>query len=77
MFEYYAKEVNYKERNRIKREIDKLTISISQSQQRKLLDRLTKNPYIKELLIADLKYDDNIGLLLKKDEEYEENEKFL
>lgn len=77
LFEYYAKEVNYKERNRIKREIDKLTISISQSQQRKLLDRLTKNPYIKELLIADLKYDDNIGLLLKKDEEYEENEKFL
>lgn len=77
LFEDYAKETNYKERNRIKRDIDKLTISISKNQQRKLFDRLSINPYVNELLIADLKYDDDIGLLLKKDEEYEENEKFL
>lgn len=77
LFENYAKETNYKERHNLKRKIDKLTISISQSQQRKLFDRLTINPYIKELWIADLKYDDKIGLILKKDEEYEEDEKFL
>lgn len=77
LFENYVKEKNYKERHNIKRKIDRLTIAISQSQQRKLLDRLTKNPYIDEIWIADLKYDDNVGLLLKKDEEYEEDEKFL
>lgn len=77
LFENYAKEENYKEHQNLKRKIDRLIISISQSQQRKLLDRLTKNPYIKELWIADLKYDDKIGLVLKKDEEYDEDEKFL
>ena len=77
LFENYVKEKNYKERHNIKRKIDRLTISISQSQQRKLFDRLTKNPYIDEIWIADLKYDENVGMLLKKDEEYEENEKFL
>ena len=77
LFENYVKEKNYKERHNIKRKIDRLTIAISQSQQRKLFDRLTKNPYIDEIWIADLKYDDNVGLLLKKDEEYEEDEKFL
>ena len=77
LFENYVKETNYKERHNLKRKIDKLTISISQNQQRKLFDRLTINPYIKELWIADLKYDDKIGLILKKDEEYEEDEKFL
>ncbi len=77
LFENYEKEANYKERHNLKRKIDKLTISISQSQQRKLFDRLTINPYVKELWIADLKYDDMMGLILKKDEEYEEDEKFL
>ena len=77
LFEKYAEETNYKERHKIKRKIDKLTVSISQSQQRKIFDRLTKNPYVNELWIADLKYDDNVGLILKKDEEYEEDEKFL
>lgn len=77
LFEKYENETNYKERNRLKRNIDKLTISISQNQQRKIFDRLSPNPYIKELLLADLKYDDEIGLLLKKDEEYDSDEKFL
>ncbi len=77
LFENYEKEMNYKERHNLKRKIDKLTISISQSQQRKIFDRLTINPYIKELWIADLKYDNKMGLILKKDEGYEENEKFL
>ena len=77
LFENYVKEKNYKERHNIKRKIDRLTIAISQSQQRKIFDRLTKNPYIDEIWIPDLKYHDNVGLLLKKDEEYEEDEKFL
>ena len=77
IFKNYAKELNYKERHNLKRKIDKLTISISQSQRRQLFDRLTMNPYINDLWIADLKYNDKIGLILKKDEEYEEDEKFL
>ena len=77
IFKNYAKELNYKERHNLKRKIDKLIISISQSQRRQLFDRLTMNPYINDLWIADLKYNDKIGLILKKDEEYEEDEKFL
>ena len=77
IFKNYAKELNYKERHNLKRKIDKLTISISQSQRRQLFDRLTMNPYINDLWIADLKYNDKIGLIMKKDEEYEDDEKFL
>ena len=77
IFKNYTKELNYKERHNLKRKIDKLIISISQSQRRQLFDRLTMNPYINDLWIADLKYNDKIGLILKKDEEYEEDEKFL
>lgn len=50
----------------MKRKIDELTIQISQNQKRRILDSLTVNPYIKELWIANLNYDDKIGLRLKK-----------
>ena len=35
------------------------------------------NPYIEEIQIVDLKYDNNIGLLLKKDEEYALDDRML
>ena len=77
LFENYSKELDFKKRHKLKRRIYNLTISISQTQQRKLFDRLTNNPYLNEILIADLKYDENIGLILNKDEEYDKDEKFL
>lgn len=66
LFRNYSDETNYKERYNMKRKIDELTIQISQNQKRRILDSLTVNPYIKELWIANLNYDDKIGLRLKK-----------
>lgn len=77
LFEKYEGEQNYKERHKLKREIDRLIVSISQSQKRKICDRLTINPYIKNTFVADLKYDNNLGMRLSIDEEYDEKEKFI
>ena len=66
LFRNYSDETNYKERYNMKRKIDELTIQISQNQKRRILDSLTVNPYIKELRIANLNYDNKIGLRLKK-----------
>lgn len=68
---------NYHEKNRIRREINKLTTSISSSQSRNLKQFIVVNPYIEEIKIADLMYDNNIGLLLKKDEEYDLDDRML
>jgi len=38
---------------------------------------LQANPYIKDISIAILKYDKEIGLLLEKDEEYELDDRIL
>lgn len=71
LFKSYEGEKQYKEKNRIKRQITKLTTSISSSQYHRVIDHISKNPYIQEIPIIDLKYNKEIGLLLEKDEEYE------
>lgn len=76
LFKQYEKEEDSKIKSEIRRKINQLTISINQSQKWKIQDRLTPCPYIKELWIADLKYNDEIGLLLKKDQEYDLEERF-
>ena len=71
-------EEEYKSANEIKRAINKLTTSISQSQKWKINDCLIKLPYeINDIWIADLKYDFNVGLMLNKDDEYELDERFF
>ncbi len=81
LFERYEKakkEEEYKSANEIKRAINKLTTSISQSQKWKINDCLIKLPYeINDIWIADLKYDFNVGLMLNKDDEYELDERFF
>ena len=77
LFHAYEKEENRKNRFEIKRKINKLTATIRTSQMHKIKGRIIQNPYIKDLYIADLKYDKEIGLLLVKDEEYELDEKVL
>lgn len=71
LFEQYEQEKDLKEKSQIKREINKLFISISKSNIWKLNDYIMKCPYIKNKYIIDMKYDNEIGLLLKIDEEYE------
>lgn len=76
LFKQYEKEKDLKIRSELRRKINQLTISINQSQKWKIQDKLTSCPYLKELWIADLKYDNEIGLLLEKDKKYELDERF-
>ena len=69
--EYKRENKDYARKSMLKRKIDKLTISITEKTRWRINDRLTVNPYYKEIFIADLKYNDETGLLLEKDEEYE------
>lgn len=71
LFKLYENEKQYKEKFRIKTKIKKLTTSITSSQHQRLREYISPNPYIEEILIMDLKYNKEIGLLLEKDEEYE------
>ena len=43
----------------------------------KMQDRISRNPYCEDIWIIDAKYDDEVGLKLEKDEEYDVNEQFL
>ena len=75
--EYENENKNYKRKNELKRKIDRLTVSITEKTKWKIQDKLTENPYYKQTLIADLKYNEEIGLILEKDEEYELDERML
>lgn len=78
LFEQYEKcGKDYKLKNKIKREIDKLTVAITQGGRSKMQDRISRNPYCEDISIIDAKYDDEVGLKLEKDEEYDVNEQFL
>ena len=78
LFEQYENAgKNYKQKNKIKREIDKLTVAITEGGRRKMQDRISRNPYCEDIWIIDAKYDDEVGLRLEKDEEYDVNEQFL
>lgn len=77
LFEEYKKENIYKEKNKLKRKINKLTTTISQAQYRKMREYISNSPYIDGIEIIDLKYDNEIGLLLKRDEEYDLDTRIL
>ena len=78
LFEQYEEAgKNYKQKNKIKREIDKITVAITEGGRRKMQDRISRNPYCEDIWIIDAKYDDEVGLKLEKDEEYDVNEQFL
>lgn len=80
LFERYSKSNNYYEKMELKREINKLTTSISEFQaKRKFYEYISEISYLenkKEILCIDLKYDENVGLILKYDKEYELDERF-
>lgn len=80
LFEKYKeakKKKDCQEKNKIRRQINQLTISISKKQQWRIKENLIPNSDLKEILIADLKYNEEIGLLLEKDEEYELDKRFF
>lgn len=71
LFKQYEESQNREEKFSLRRQINKLFISINKSNLWKLNDLITKCPYIEGTYIIDTKYDSEIGLLLEKDEEYE------
>lgn len=70
-FEEYEKEKDYNKKSKIKRNIMKLVTSISMSNKRKFENNIIRSPYIDDIFIIDAKYDNEVGLLLERDEEYE------
>ena len=70
-YEQFDKKKDYKEKNRIMKEISKLTISIRNPKYNKNLKQfITDIPYIKNIYIADLEYNEEFGLKLKSSIKY-------
>lgn len=76
LFRKYNEEKDWNNKNILKAKINKITTNISKSQARRLNGYITKNPYIENSFIIDLKYDSEVGLVLEKDNEYDMDEKF-
>ncbi len=71
LFKRYENEEHKSEKYKLRRDINKLFISINSSNRWRLGNHITECPYIKSKYIIDTKYDQEIGLLLKTDEDYE------
>lgn len=79
IFEQYEQEKDYKNRNKIKREIKKLTTTISRKKAGILKEYISEIPYLKgknDIVCIDLKYDKESGLILEPDKIYELEERF-
>lgn len=79
LFEQYEQEKDYKSKNKLKREIKKLTTTISRTKAEILREYISEIPYLKrknEILCIDLKYDKGSGLILEADKNYELEERF-
>jgi len=77
LFEEYEKEQNYEKKNFIKRKINKLTTSITDLQYQRIREYVSAKPCIDDIYVIDLRYDNEVGLLLEKDPEYEIEDKFI
>lgn len=81
LFEKYEdmiKAKEYKEANVIKREINKLTLSLNKKKLYNLRQYMSDNGYhLDEIKVIDLKYDQYIGLHLNSDLDDEIEQKFM
>lgn len=73
LFKKYQDEQKKEEKFALRRTLNKLFISINNSNRWKLNNYIIECPYMKNTYIIDTKYDKEIGLLLVNDEEYEIN----
>lgn len=69
-FDEYENEREKKKKYELKREIDKLFISINSKNKWKLNNFITECPFVKGKYIIDTKYDKEMGLFLEVDEGY-------
>lgn len=79
LFEEYQRCKDYKEKQRIKREINKLTVSVGISKYSKRSENITKISYMPNdnIFIADFPYDKNRGLILEETSEENTDKRFL
>jgi len=70
LFRQYEEAQDKENKYELRKKLNKLFISISKSNRFTLADRIIECPYLNKYII-DTKYDKEIGLLLKKDEDYE------
>lgn len=77
-YENMLKAEEYKKANVIKREINKLTLSLNKKMLYKNIQYITNNGYhLDEIKVIDLKYDQDIGLHLNHDLDEEIDQKFM
>ena len=77
LFDEYKNEKDREKRRRLKREMNKLTTTISSGQMRKVREYTVNSIEIEGIQVLNLKYDNKIGLLLENDEEYDLDSRFL
>ena len=77
LFDEYKNEKDREKRRKLKREMNKLTTTISSGQMRKVREYVVNSIEIEEIQVLNLKYDNKIGLLLENDEEYDLDSRFL
>ena len=79
LFEEYQRCKDYKEKQRIKREINKLTVSVGISKYSKRSKNITKISYMPNdnIFMADFPYDKDRGLILEETSEENTDKRFL
>jgi CRISPR-associated endonuclease/helicase Cas3 len=81
LFEQYEESIknkDFKEKNRLRREISKLTLSIRNPKYKNDIKQyITQSTYIEKLYVADLEYSKEVGLKLENNIEYSTESRML
>lgn len=71
LFRQYEEAQDKEKKYELRKDLNKIFISINKSNRWNLGDKIIECPYLKNKYIIDTKYDKETGLLLKRDEDYE------
>ena len=77
LFEQYKNETDREKKRKFKREINQLITNISSGQMWKLREYVVNSIEIEGVKVLNLKYDNNMGLLLEYDRDYDIDSRFL
>lgn len=66
LFKKYELAETLQEKQEYKRKINKLTVNIRKGQAMKFREKITQNPYIKDLNNINLEYNNEVGLIFKR-----------
>ena len=77
LFDQYKNETDREKKRKLKREINRLTTNISSGQMWKVREYVVNSIEIEGVRVLNLKYDNNMGLLLEDDRDYDIDSRFL